>query len=60
MSLEPYRDGDRVMVPMRAEDPATDTVGVGYVELEVDDPDYGEWVEYLRFLEGDWAERVAS
>lgn len=46
VSVEPYVDGDVVMIPKRAEGPEG-TVGIGWVPLTPDDPQYQQWLDYL-------------
>ena len=46
VSVEPYVDGDVVMIPKRAEGPEG-LVGMGWVPLPRDDPQYRAWIEYL-------------
>lgn len=47
MSVEPYIDHGVVMIPKRAEGPGGDDVGIGWVPLERDDPQYQQWLDYL-------------
>lgn len=46
MSVEPFIQDGVVMVPKRAEGP-DGLVGVGYVPLTADDPQYRQWLDYL-------------
>jgi hypothetical protein len=46
VSAEPYLDNGVVMIPKRAEGPEG-TVGIGWVPLTRDDPQYRQWLDYL-------------
>jgi hypothetical protein len=60
--LEPQRlDDGRIMVPKRAESEDGQSVGIGWVELTPDDPQYRDWLAYVEALDGpDWARRVSD
>ena len=55
---EPFRRDGKWMVPARAEGPGG-LVGIGWVELTEQHPQYDEWVQYLAG-EPDWAERASK
>lgn len=60
--LEPQRLGDgRILIPKRAESEDGEAVGLGWVELTEDDPQYDDWMKYIEALDGaDWARRVSD
>lgn len=41
------RRGQRLLIPARAEDPATGTIGDGMLEIGPDHPDFQAWVKWL-------------
>lgn len=61
-NIEPYVDDrGRVWVPKRAEAETEDVVGIGWVELTEEDPDYAQWMAYLGELNGpDWARKASD
>ena len=65
MNLEPYRRPDgTVMVPKRAQTDDGQAVGVGFDELQSDDEQYSDWLDYLEAIESDtgvtWDEKASG
>ena len=60
--FDPIREADgRLRVPRRAESEQGD-VGMGWVVIGPDDPEFADWDQYLQFLDGDsdWAQRTSD
>lgn len=47
-AVEPYRDGQYIWAPKRAESTDGEVVGVGWVRLAPGDADFEIWNRYLR------------